>query len=76
MAIGKKQQLQAQAEAERRAREQDTAKRKPRIIRERPMIAPVAKPTKRITLSPIVQPIAMVPYNSEDESGYDYDMDY
>ena len=76
MAFGKKKQLQAEAEAERLAKEQSAKRGKPRIVREKPMIAPVAKPTKRIMLSPIVQPVAMVPYNSEDESVIDYDGEY
>lgn len=74
MAFGKKQKLQA--EAQRQAKEQNMGRGKPRIVREKPMIAPVAKPTKRIMLSPIVQPVAMVPYNSEDESVIDYDSEY
>ncbi len=80
-----------QAEQERLARMQEQAKRAnraPRVefrIMNNCMPVPVAKPADFVQLTPVVQPIPIVPYSSQlqplaqfdDEDGaYDEDYDY
>ncbi len=74
----KKKEAEARALAEAQAKAAAKAKKKPTASwRKVPGPAPVARPADYIQLTPIVQPIPLVPYSTQEQplaifDGFDY----